>query len=209
VLSDRLSRRAWRARLAAVVNLCFLGALCLFVAAQGYRVLFEHVFTSVGFALTYTLILGLALIRRRPLESSNRARDWLLAATAWVALLAQPVDTNAALGFIGGTLGLVGAGLTIVSMLSLGRSFGIVAANRGVRTGGAYRLLRHPIYASELIAMAGNLVANWSSLNLVIVLVAGGAIPLRILAEERVLSSSSEYLDYRERVRWRLVPGLY
>jgi hypothetical protein len=38
--------------------------------------------------------------------------------------------------------------LVLAATLRLGRSFGIVATNRGIQTGGLYRIVRHPIYAA-------------------------------------------------------------
>ena len=41
--------------------------------------------------------------------------------------------------------------VSLGAFLSLGRSWGIIPANRGVKTGGLYRVVRHPIYASYVI----------------------------------------------------------
>ena len=46
----------------------------------------------------------------------------------------------------GGMLMFLGFGIAVSAKLSLCRSFGVVAGNRGVRTGGLYGLVRHPMY---------------------------------------------------------------
>jgi protein-S-isoprenylcysteine O-methyltransferase Ste14 len=97
----------------------------------------------------------------------------------------------------------------LVALLSLGRSFGIVPANRGVKRHGLYRIVRHPIYASELIFHLGYLLGNISGRNLgLVILVAAGQV-YRLLAEERLLREDPAYRDYVKAVRYRLVPGIF
>ncbi len=203
------SRLAWRLRGAAALNLCFVGLLGLFAYTQLSLVVADHQFTSVPFAVNFSLLLLVSIVRRRPMQSTGRAVDWLFAASTWIPLAMQPSDTTRILGLVGATIATVGAGFTAVSVVSLGRSFGVVAANRGISTRGAYGVLRHPLYAAEMVSMAGNLVANPSVLNAGIVILALPCVPLRIFAEERLLGSTAEYRTYMARVRWRLVPGLY
>jgi protein-S-isoprenylcysteine O-methyltransferase Ste14 len=109
----------------------------------------------------------------------------------------------------GVALQVVGLTVTCVAFLYLGRSFGVVAANRGLKVGGPYRLVRHPIYLSHAITVTGFLVANFSFANLSIYGVLWVCQLMRIQAEERVLSDTGNYAAYRARVRWRLLPGLY
>ncbi len=74
---------------------------------------------------------------------------------------------------------------------------------------GPYRIVRHPAYAGEIIAVASCFAAHvwWGS-----ALALGGsvsAIVLRIRIEESVLSRTSEYRQYATQVRYRLIPGLW
>ena len=104
---------------------------------------------------------------------------------------------------------LCGALMAIASIAYLGRNFGIVAAHRGVSANGPYRFVRHPLYASYLVMHIGYVCGNVSVANLILWVVAESAQVVRILYEERVLSASLSYVVYRERVRWRLVPGVF
>jgi len=102
-------------------------------------------------------------------------------------------------------------GLLVVvgGKITLGRSFGIVPANRGVVAHGPYMLVRHPIYLGYLITHIAFVIAQPTPLNFAIVLVADTALILRALIEERVLSTDVAYQNYCRRVAWHLVPGVF
>jgi protein-S-isoprenylcysteine O-methyltransferase Ste14 len=122
----------------------------------------------------------------------------------------RPADgTWADLGAAGVALQVLGGCFTLVAFCYLGRSFGVVAANRGLKVSGPYRFVRHPIYASHTLTTGGFLLANFSPINAALFLVITAAQIARIEAEERLLTATASYGDYRGRVRWRLLPGLY
>jgi protein-S-isoprenylcysteine O-methyltransferase Ste14 len=96
-----------------------------------------------------------------------------------------------------------------VGFFYLGRSFGVVAANRGLKVNGPYRLVRHPIYFAHFVTTSGFLVANFSPWNAALFAVFAVCQVARIWAEERVLSATADYAAYSAQVRWRLIPGLF
>ena len=102
-----------------------------------------------------------------------------------------------------------GLGLVIVGKMALGRSFGLVPANRGVVVRGPYTWVRHPIYTGYLISHAAFLMANPTPRNISVILIADAALVLRALMEERVLSADVAYQGYCRRVGWHLVPGVF
>jgi protein-S-isoprenylcysteine O-methyltransferase Ste14 len=110
---------------------------------------------------------------------------------------------------IGFGLQLAGVTAAIISLVALGRSFGFVAANRGLKTRGPYAIVRHPVYASYLLIQAGYVVQSQSLRNILIVGFATVCNVGRAVAEERLLTGSPAYLAYREQVRWRLIPYLW
>jgi protein-S-isoprenylcysteine O-methyltransferase Ste14 len=85
-----------------------------------------------------------------------------------------------------------------------------VAANQKVIETGPYSLVRHPMYASALLYLLGTPLALGSSWGL---LPFAAMVPLliwRLIDEEEMLSRELEgYRQYRERVRYRLVPGVW
>ena len=103
----------------------------------------------------------------------------------------------------------IGLSLVIVGKISLGRSFGVVPANRGVVVRGPYSFVRHPIYTGYLITHVGFVAANPTPWNISLLLVGDAALIVRALMEERVLSSDVEYQGYCRRVGWHLVPGVF
>jgi protein-S-isoprenylcysteine O-methyltransferase Ste14 len=93
--------------------------------------------------------------------------------------------------------------------LSLGRSMGLVAANRGIRRSGPYQFLRHPMYAGYMLTHLAFWLFNPTEWNLLIYSTAATIQVLRLLAEERFLRRSDEYRAYMENVRFRLIPGVF
>ena len=110
---------------------------------------------------------------------------------------------------VAGPLILFGAGMSVVAILSLGRSMGLEPAHRGLKTTWLYRLVRHPIYATYLIVVAGYLLAFPNAVNIALAAVWAGVQVARIDREERLLSQDPDYQAYRARVPYRLVPLIW
>ncbi|CAN5531586.1 hypothetical protein BH23CHL2_BH23CHL2_11480 [soil metagenome] len=168
-------------------------------------------FVGLGLAAQESVLIVLFLIRRTPKTSLNTYTAWSAALIgSYGVLLVQPGGHT----LLGATsfftvLQIFGAALAIVTAVSLGRSFGIVAANRGVKTSGAYGIVRHLIYASYLVGYLGYLLATLSVWNVAIVTVALAFQIQRIHQEESVLMQDPEYQAYAARVPYRLIPGIY
>ncbi len=103
----------------------------------------------------------------------------------------------------------IGLSIIIAAKLALGRSFGIVPANRGVVIAGLYKVVRHPIYAGYLIAHISFAIAHPLVWNAVIIAVTDVALIARALREEEVLKADREYEAYCRRVAWHVVPGVF
>jgi protein-S-isoprenylcysteine O-methyltransferase Ste14 len=109
------------------------------------------------------------------------------------------------------TVALSCAGLCVViaGKITLGRSFALLPANRGVVSKGVYRIVRHPIYMGYLVTHVAFLVASPSLWNIVALLAADAALLARAACEERTLARDPEYREYLTRVRWRVAPGVF
>jgi protein-S-isoprenylcysteine O-methyltransferase Ste14 len=157
----------------------------------------------------YSLLIALLFLVRRPRRAGGSPLMFLvaLAATLLPMLALKPAPGGFTLaGLVIQVYGLVGA---IISLVSLGRSFGMAPAYRGVVTGGAYNVVRHPLYLAELVNLLGYLIAQPSVWNAVVIVVILAAQVVRIVAEEQLLSRDPLYRIYRSQVRWRLIPGVW
>jgi protein-S-isoprenylcysteine O-methyltransferase Ste14 len=103
----------------------------------------------------------------------------------------------------------MGLCLQTSAKLILWKSFGIVAANRGVKVAGPYRFIRHPIYAGYVLTHIGFLLGFPSLRNAILYLVALMIQSARLMREERILLQDPAYRAYAARTRYRLLPGLY
>jgi len=99
--------------------------------------------------------------------------------------------------------------LVIAGKITLGRSFGIVPANRGVVIAGPYTFVRHPIYTGYLLSHVAFACAYPTPWNLAILAATDVALVVRALYEERVLVNDRMYQAYCSRVAWHLVPGVF
>jgi protein-S-isoprenylcysteine O-methyltransferase Ste14 len=101
------------------------------------------------------------------------------------------------------------AGLSLVSLLTMGRLFGVRPALRGLVTNGPYRFVRHPMYLSYILADIGYNLQEWNFVTLPLVLVGWMSLVYRIHAEERMVSQHAEWPAYVVLVRYRLFPGIW
>jgi protein-S-isoprenylcysteine O-methyltransferase Ste14 len=166
---------------------------------------------GLGLVLDETLLAVLLLVRRPARRSSSSPLDWLLASGgSWLVLALRPSHVPI-LGLGAIYLGIQLLGLTgaVISLATLGRSFGVVAADRGLKTAGPYAVVRHPAYLSYLVIQLGYLLQNPSPWNLGVILIATLCQLGRIRAEERILGAQAEFRAYSARVRYRLIPILY
>ncbi|WP_244508491.1 isoprenylcysteine carboxylmethyltransferase family protein [Mesorhizobium sp. LCM 4577] len=158
-------------------------------------------------ALTFIWLL----LARRPL-----VRDWS-PFTVFISLtagfgsgLVSLQDGTAIIPlYIAAALQFLALWLVIWGKMSLGRSFAILPANRGVVTSGAYRFVRHPIYAGYLAGHILFLLSSFSLYNFTVYATITLFQIHRILREERILALTPEYRDYLGRVRYRLCPGIF
>ena len=157
-----------------------------------------------------SLVVVLCLTRRSSFATSGRLGDWILGVGGTLlALLMRPGDVPGPLSWLGEPLQLVGVSSAALALACLGRSFGLVAANRGIKMSGLYRLVRHPAYAGYLLASTGYVLCYPTTGNAMVAVATLLALNARAIVEERFLRHDPSYCDYLRGTRWRFVPYLY
>ncbi len=124
------------------------------------------------------------------------------------SLAVMPSGISLAPDFITAPIIVLGTAIALAAKLSLRRSFGLVPANRGVKSGGAYRFVRHPMYTGYVINHIGFLLLFFSAWNLAVYLTCWILLYLRVIEEERFLMGDPQYVDYAKSVKSRVIPGL-
>lgn len=147
------------------------------------------------------------LFRRTTDQVSTRPYDWTVGFVGtMLPMLVIPSGNGWSTGVV---LLLAGLFISLGAKLSLRRSFGVVAANRGVKRTGLYAAVRHPMYLGYFLTYAGILMLNPSLFNLGLLSLWAVMQIARIVAEEKVLFQDETYRAHAEKVRFRLVPFVY
>lgn len=150
------------------------------------------------------------------LAREARKRDWqplsitftLIATFYFLALKLSP-GIQLVPEWLGSIMQCLGLAWQIYAKVSLGRSFGLLPADRGIVTIGAYRWIRHPIYFGYFVAHLGFLLANFGLHNLLVYTALYIMQSFRILREEAILLEQPVYRSYCATVRYRLIPFVF
>jgi protein-S-isoprenylcysteine O-methyltransferase Ste14 len=188
-------------------------------------------FLAVYFALS--LALTLYLMKKDPKLLERRMRG---GPTAEKEPVQKIIMTFASLGFIGllvvpaldhrfgwslmtPHLALAGDALVALGWLAIFFVFREntftaatieLAPGQKVISTGPYALVRHPMYAGALVMLAGIPVALGSWWGLLIIVAIVPALIWRLLDEEKFLARNLPgYVEYQNRVRYRLIPQVW
>ena len=161
--------------------------------------------------LSGAAIMGiLSFVRTPPRSTMVNART--IAATAGMLFLPcfmRPVGSSSGgLALCGVAFELFGIALTQIARVYMGRSFGVLPANRGVVSKGPFSIIRHPIYFGWLVLSLGYAMSYPTARNIILIVSTLPFMVWRIEQEETHLSEDPEYCTYERRVRFRLWPGL-
>jgi len=192
------------------VNLMIALFWTRFIISAGSHAVAESHLMNFGILIHNTLLMCLFLLRRKSQTTSFKILDWIIPVlTLLFTLFLRPAkDGIHNIQIVSAILQYAGLAGIIISLLSLGRSFGIIPANRMVITEGAYRIVRHPLYMSEIFFHTGFFIGNLTLQNgLLIILILAGQL-WRSLSEEKLLTSDAVYRKYKNRVRYRFIPGI-
>jgi protein-S-isoprenylcysteine O-methyltransferase Ste14 len=222
-----LNARAWL----ALAGLAVAMALLLFIPAGTVRYWQAWLYLSIFFgaaALTTMFLMrkDRALLERRlrggPSAEKQPTQKFIMLCTSvdFSALLVVPAldhrfgwSTVPLAGVLAGEA-LVAVGFYLILLVYKENTFTSatieVAAGQKVISTGPYAILRHPMYASALLYLAGTPLALGSYWGFVPL---AGMLPFliwRLLDEERFLALNLPgYTEYQKKVRHRLVPRIW
>ena len=99
--------------------------------------------------------------------------------------------------------------LGFITVLNIGKSFGIMIAFRQVKSNGLYSIVRHPMYFTDILVRVGFLISHFSILTVIIFVISSGLYVYRAILEEKHLGLQPEYQEYMKKVKYRLVPFVF
>jgi protein-S-isoprenylcysteine O-methyltransferase Ste14 len=221
---------ALQTTLSALAGLVFFGVL-LFLPAWTFDYWQAWVFIAVFTAATIVPSVYLAVrdpetLRRRmqagPTAESRPAQK-IIFIGIWLSVIAMGVvsaldhrfgwsSVPVSVVVLGDAMVVVG--LLLAQLVVLQNRYAsaniTVAADQPLVDTGLYGLVRHPMYFGALVMMIGTPLALDSLWGLLVVFAAVPVLAARILDEEKLLVEELPgYRDYRERVRSRLIPGVW
>jgi protein-S-isoprenylcysteine O-methyltransferase Ste14 len=176
------------------------------VANQALNSAFPPSPSTAGLVLINTVAMILFVVRRDPTKVAGKIDGAIaLAGTFSVSFLkdAGQLQDAELLPTLIQAAGVIG---WAVALSTLGRSFGVVPADRGLVRHGPYRFIRHPIYAFETLFFIGYLAAVPTPRTFIVIAVWAVLQVVRIIREERIIGG---YDEYRQGVRWRLIPFVW
>lgn len=186
---------------------------CLFVVLAvriGREFVATGHFTGLLLLLSEALVVLLTIARRRAVVVDRSWQARVVAAASIVPVpFILPSGGGLAADALTASISASGLLLIVIGKATLGRSFGLMPANRGIVDHGIYRILRHPIYAGYLVTHVAFLLAHPSLWNLAVLAVSDVALMVRALYEERTLARDPAYAAYMTRVRYRVCPGVF
>ncbi|MGC4119145.1 MAG: methyltransferase [Myxococcales bacterium] len=170
-------------------------------------------YVEVSFVVQNVVLLGFILLRR-PHRAVNRnllhQAVALAAFFSGVFFVGAPTTGGPAAHTASAIIVFAANLLGLATVVNLGRSFGILIALRKVETRFLYRVVRHPMYATDILLRVGFLVSHLTWQPAVLFVASTGCYVVRALLEEKFLASQDPaYAEYMQRTRWRFIPFVF
>jgi protein-S-isoprenylcysteine O-methyltransferase Ste14 len=185
-----------------------------FIIWQGYGIAHSTGLNLIelSFLLQNLVLAGVVLLRRDPIAIDSSLWHQAVALIAFfsgLAFMGREATGGPSSQQIS-TLVLLSSNLLgILSLLHLGKSFGILIACREVRSNGVYGWVRHPMYTSDMLLRVGFVISHFSVYTLALMILSSACYIYRAILEERFLAEQPAYRAYMSRVRYRFIPGLF
>lgn len=167
---------------------------------------------EVSFLIHNIIMLSLFLIRKKYKKIDGNLFHQFIASSAFFSGLAFAGYPQTG-GIIAQTFSivitLISYILGIISLLNLGKSFGVLIANREIKTSGVYSIVRHPMYLTDILFRVGYVTSHCNVYTILLLIITSIAYIYRALLEEKFLSQDTVYADYMTKVKYRFIPFLF
>jgi protein-S-isoprenylcysteine O-methyltransferase Ste14 len=194
------------------VALLFFGALLpVFRSLVVPSAHFDYSVANLIWIAGATLMGVLSLVRVPPNSAMINVRSVMATTGMMVApvLMRQGAHSVGILKSCAVALEFFGVVLSQVSRIYLGRSFGLLPANRGIVSTGPFRIVRHPIYVGWFVLSVGYLMAYPALVNGLMIIVTLPFMMWRITLEEELLTQDPAYREYCQKTPYRLIPRVF
>lgn len=192
------------------IALVFLGVF-LYRVYESYQFTHNINLNIILLAIGEIITVGIVLFARLAKEARL---DFLTATSTVVAsfyflFLSLDGGVGVVPVLISTAIQIIGVAWQIYAKLCLGLSFGLLPANRGIVTHGAYKVVRHPIYFGYLINHIGFLLSAFSAWNFLLYAVLYFFQGIRIWQEEKLLKQDPAYALYMTQTKYRILPFVF
>lgn len=165
----------------------------------------QHVTAGLYFALHLQAAVLFA-IRHRSTARAAGATAYVVATLSVLSPYAYDVWAPTLIDGLDSALVAAGCVCAFTATWSLGRAYGVLPMHRGLRSHGAYAIVRHPVYASYIAMDVGIVVGAFSVRNILVFMAALGLVYRRALYEESLLRLHAGYSSYARNVPDRFLP---
>lgn len=201
----------------AIFNICFFLVMAVLIGNNIYEQYMRGggkglTYVDISFTVQNMVLLIVILIRRPHLGIDSSLFNQAVALTAFcsgLAFIGQPTTQNSLLIAISTAITLAANILGIITLLNLGRSFGVLIAVRKIKTSGLYSLVRHPMYGTDILLRIGFIVSHFNPLTTFVFVLSTSCYIYRALLEEKFLSRQEAYRLYMKKVRYHFIPGIF
>jgi protein-S-isoprenylcysteine O-methyltransferase Ste14 len=170
-------------------------------------------FTRIALGLNILIQIMTMLVRTPPKRVTPNPLFWLMAVVATYGMLffsvfAVPGYPLAPTIFCN-SIAILGLLILLYARLSLGRNIGLIPAQRGIVTTGAYGWVRHPIYTGNFFSLLAVVLSAFAWINVLLSGLILGIFIAKSFIEENFLKTDPDYASYLNKVRWRWFPGIF
>lgn len=169
-------------------------------------------YVEITFAIQNLILVFLLLVRKNHQNVDNNFFNQSIAIIAFcsgVFFMGQEPTGSQLASTISKYVVFAANILGILTLLNLGRSFGILIAFRKIKTNKLYSIVRHPMYGTDILLRIGFLISHSNVFTVCIFILSTACYIYRAILEERFLCLQTNYHEYMEKVHYRFIPFVF